>query len=82
MDFKLPTGGKAVSVRVTKAPHVFEMQSMVVDHLEQPDDLMKQHRLSGAVANCYADDVALTLYFNPTQEAKTLLLRQFVHNRK
>ena len=80
MDFTYPTGNRRVSVRVSTPQMLLELQQAVVDGLENPDSLMQNMRITGATANCFGDDVALSLDLHPTTQAKMMLLRSFVQN--
>ena len=80
MDFAYPTGEKAVSVRITAPQLVFELQHAIVEDLENPDEIMQNMRITRATANCFGDDVALTMELYPTAQAKTILLSAIVHN--
>ena len=80
MDFPFPTGSRRISVQVTNPDHVIELQTFVIKDLDDPETVMENRRITKVVANCFGDDVAVTISLLPTNQAKMFLLRSFVQN--
>ena len=80
MDFPFPTGSRRISVQVTNPDHVMELQTAVIQNLDDPESVMKNMRITKVIANCFGDDVALTISLLPTNQAKMFLLQYFVQN--
>lgn len=80
MDFTFPTDDKRISVQVINPEHILELQTSMVKTMADPELLMQNMRITKVVANCYGDDVVVTISLFPKQEAKMILLRSFVQN--
>ena len=81
----MPTGSRAVSVRVKHTRHVCELQDFVAQTSDSIDALMDGHRFVAVTANCVEGAVALSIHVAPTQRAKAALIGQafndFIKNR-